>query len=101
MKETIKCINCGSRNVVKKGRSKTKFSVRQIYKCKDCNKRFGFGFGKSYPAKIVMDSIIAYNIGNNLAETSKIIKRKFKVMFLKRQFILGLRSLIRFAAITE
>lgn len=78
-KEKIVCVECGSRNVVKKGRSKTKFSIRQIYKCKDCNKRFIYGFGRSYPAKIIMDSITAYNLGNNLAETSKIIKKRYKV----------------------
>lgn len=78
-KEKIVCKDCGSNNVVKKGKTKTKFAIRQIYKCKDCNKRFVYGLGKSYPAKIVMDSITAYNLGNNLAETSKIIKKKYKV----------------------
>src|SRR3989338_9214864 len=79
MKNKVKicCKECGSKYVVKKGRSRTKFAVRQIYKCKDCNKRFIYGFGKSYPAKIIMDSITAYNLGNNLDKTSKIIKKKY------------------------
>ena len=81
MKNKVKicCKECGSKYVVKKGRSRTKFAVRQIYKCKDCNKRFISGFGKSYPAKIIMDSITAYNLGNSPDGTSKIIRKKHKV----------------------
>lgn len=78
-KEIVYCNECGSKNIVKKGKIKTKFSVKQIYKCKDCNKRFVFGWNKSYPANIVMDSITSYNLGNNLVETSKIIKKRHKV----------------------
>lgn len=78
-KEIVYCKECGSKNIIKKGKSKTKFLVKQIYKCKDCNKRFVLGFGKSYPAKIIMDSATSYNLGNNLAETSKIIKKRHKV----------------------
>lgn len=78
-KEKIYCEECGSKNIVKKGRSKTKFSIRQIYKCKNCNKRFVFGFGKSYPAKIIMDSITAYNLGNNLDVASRIIKKRYNI----------------------
>ena len=79
MVEGISCTECGSNNVVKKGRSKTKFQSKQIYKCNNCGKRFVSGFGKSYPAKIIIDSIISYNLGNNLAKSSKIIKTKHKV----------------------
>ena len=78
-KSTVHCAECGSSHVVKKGRSKAKFELKQIYKCKDCSKRFVLGSGKSYPAKIIMDSISAYNLGNNLDKTSKIIKKKHKV----------------------
>src|SRR3989344_8188024 len=77
-KEKI-CENCESKNVIKKGRSKAKFQSKQVYKCKDCGKRFVSGLGKSYPSKIIMDSITAYNLGNDLNETSKIIKKKYKI----------------------
>jgi transposase-like protein len=79
-KEKEKCLECGSKNVVRKGKSKTKFSVKQIYKCEDCGKRFVSDLrNKSYPIKIIMNSIVTYNLGNNLAETSKIIKKRFKI----------------------
>ena len=77
--EKIRCEKCGSNNVIKKGRSRTKFALRQIYKCKGCSKRFVSGFGKSYPAKIIMDSITSYNLGNDLDKTSRIIKRKYGI----------------------
>jgi len=78
-RENIACEGCGSKDVIKKGRSKAKFQSKQVYKCKDCGKRFVSGLGKSYPSKIIMDSITAYNLGNDLNETSKIIKKKYKI----------------------
>ena len=36
----IRCDRCGSRNVIKRGKRKTKHGVRQRYECKECGRRF-------------------------------------------------------------
>jgi len=79
-KEKISCVECGSKDVVKKGKRKTKLALKQIYKCKDCSKRFTLEQlrNKTYPAKIVMRAVSDYNLGHNLEKTSKLINKKYK-----------------------
>src|SRR3989344_3860712 len=89
--EIIVCEECGSNNVVKKGRSRNKFSIRQIYKCKDCNKRFVSGFGKSYPAKIIMDNIIFQKIFRHL-QLYKHRYHKAKLEFFANGYFKGLNN---------
>ena len=39
-KKNMKCPNCKSKNVIKRGRGKGKFGSDQLYYCKDCGRRF-------------------------------------------------------------
>ena len=34
------CLWCESKDVIKKGKRKTKYKVEQVYYCKTCRKRF-------------------------------------------------------------
>lgn len=35
-----KCIYCGSENTIRNGLRKNKFGKKQIFKCKDCKRKF-------------------------------------------------------------
>jgi len=78
---TAICPNCKSRNVVKKGKRKTKFRDRQLYQCKDCNTRFTDQTLKHmmYSPQVIIHALNCYHLGCTLQETSKQVNRKFKV----------------------
>lgn len=38
--EELRCVKCGSRKIIKRGRRKTNFGENQLYGCKDCGSRF-------------------------------------------------------------
>jgi len=79
-KEKINCKYCGSGNVVKKGKRKTKLALKQIYKCKDCGKKFiSEQWNKTYPVKVVMQAVSRYNLGYSLEKTSRLVSKNYKV----------------------
>jgi len=78
---TIKCSNCDSKNVVKRGKRKGKFRSRQLYHCKNCGKRFtdqSFEHMMHSP-QVIYHALNFYNLGYTLRETSIQVNRKFKV----------------------
>ena len=81
MPKEILCLHCNSTNTVKKGFRKNKLHTIQKFFCKSCGKFFTLSpmKNKTYPPKIILDSISAYNIGHTLEKTSKIINKKYKV----------------------
>jgi len=77
----VKCPNCTSKKVIKRGRSEGKFRTRQRYECKECGKRFAdisFKYMKHTP-QVIFNALNFYNLGHNLEETSKEVNKKFKV----------------------
>jgi transposase-like protein len=52
----MECPSCGSENVVKRGRRKNKYTTKQMYWCKDCQKKFiqkdGFE-NMTYPPELI------------------------------------------------
>ena len=79
--EKVKCRYCNSKNIIKKGKRKTKLLVKQIYYCKDCDKKFILSDikNKTFSTKIIMEAISYYNLGNTLEKTSKIVNSKYKI----------------------
>jgi len=77
----VKCKECGSVSVVKKGFRRGKFSYVQKYYCNDCGGYFSLKklAGKSYDSRVVMDAISNYNLGYTLGESSKLVNKRFKV----------------------
>ena len=80
-KEKIKCVECGSMNVIKKGVRNNKFEVKPVFKCNDCFKKFTFSKikNKTYPANVIMDCVSNYNLGYSLNESRKLTAKKFKI----------------------
>jgi len=53
------CPYCGSKNIVLRGKRKTKYELRQLYLCKDCKRSFTSQKvkGKQYPLNVVLEGI--------------------------------------------
>jgi len=80
-KTIIKCPNCNGKNIIKYGR----YGDKQLYYCKDCQKKFmspGLK-NKTYNPVVVTNAITYYNLGNTLEETAKLVNRKYKVKVSK------------------
>lgn len=77
----IICKNCYSKNVIKKGIREKVFEIVQLYYCKDCKKSFILQKikNKTYPIKVIMYAISIYNLGNSLAQATKIVNKRYKV----------------------
>ncbi len=80
-KTTINCQYCQSKNTKKEGKRKGRFQTIQKYSCRECKKNFtDKGVAqKSYPAKIILNSISCYNLGNTQIEVSKLINQRYKI----------------------
>lgn len=77
----MKCPECESKHIVKRGKRKQNFRIVQIYQCKECKRRFvikPLGH-KMYPIRIICSAINYYNLGHTLDETSKLLNKNFKV----------------------
>ena len=80
----IRCKHCGSVEIVKRGLRKLKRRKKQIYACRNCNKRFSLDVSKKgFNVKIILSAVCAYNQGYSLDEVCDLISRKFKVVIRK------------------
>jgi len=80
----ISCKFCNSQNFVKNCKRKTKIGNTQLYFCKDCKRTFTNNKHlKRTSSKIIIDTVILYNLGNTLPEVIEIIKRKYKTKISK------------------
>ena len=77
----VSCPYCNSKLVNKEGKRKVKLSIIQKYRCLGCNKHFADKDlkHKSYPAKIILNSISTYNLGYTLEQTKKEIAKRFHI----------------------
>jgi len=84
-KEKVNCTSCLSNKVIKKGKKKTKFEIKQKYLCKSCGKRFTYNKleNKSYRPDLILSSISYFNLGNTISETQKLIRKRFKTKVSK------------------
>lgn len=67
------CPNCGSSEVIKKGKRANKNKIVQLFLCKDCNKRFSTEKfkNKTYPISTIVTALSLYNSGLTFAELSE------------------------------
>jgi transposase-like protein len=72
------CPYCKSSNIIKKGNSQSKIGQKQIFKCKDCKRRFKDYFipNKHYTLKLIFKAISLYNQGNTIKQSQKIIAKQ-------------------------
>ena len=81
----IKCPTCTDIGVIKKGKRKTKFGLRQLYYCKSC--KSGFADSKlqykTYRPKVIVSALSNYNLGYTLEESARLTNKRFKVKISK------------------
>jgi len=74
------CPYCSGK-IIKRGVRKKKFEEVQIYYCPKCKKRFTSQItkNKTYPLRIILDSLTLYNKLNSFKEISEIIQEKYAI----------------------
>ena len=77
----IFCPSCKSKEIIKTGKRANKYQKVQRYRCKDCKENFITKkiIKKTYPARIILNSISYYNLGYSQQQTSKLISKKHKI----------------------
>ena len=80
------CPECHSEYTVKKGKRRNRLQTVPLYLCNECTHRFSGtpGKHKTYPLKIILEAISAYNLGHSLTDTQRILRQRAQFM-TKRQ----------------
>ncbi len=73
------CPTCACKLTVKKGVRRNRLQVLQVFRCTECLHRFtgAAGKNKSYPLKIILESISTFNLGYSLTETQQVMRRRY------------------------
>ena len=73
------CPNCGCKNVVKKGKRRNRLQTLQIFQCAECLHRFtgSPGKNKTYPLKLILETISTFNLGHSLTQTQSTLRERF------------------------
>ena len=81
----IYCPFCHS-SLVKKGLRKKKYETIQVYYCKNCEKKITplITKNKTYPLRVIIDSITLYNRLYSCEEIPKIIKERYGISISSR-----------------
>ena len=76
-----RCIFCQGTRIVRKGRRRKKLETVQLWLCNDCERVFTpqRAKGKTYPLKLILESLILYYRGEPRARVVKRIKERFGV----------------------
>jgi len=79
-KEFKRCPYCSGK-IIKRGIRKKKFEKVQIYYCKKCDKRFTSQItkNKTYPLRIILDSLTFYNKLYSFKEIRNLIEHKYGI----------------------
>lgn len=89
-KDISECPYCHGKDFVKSGFREKKFEKIQIYLCRNCDKKFTplMSKNKSYPLRVILETVTFYNKFNTLEEISKAIHDKYNLT-LNKQTILN------------
>lgn len=79
--KNLNCCPYCSGKIIKRGIRKKKFEEIQLYYCKKCGKRFTSQItkNKTYPLRIIIDSLSLYNQLNSFEEISEIILERYGI----------------------
>jgi len=81
----MKCPYCQGTNIIKKGVREKKYETIQLYYCYHCQKKFTplLTKGKTYPLRVILDTITLYNRFNSMEEAAQQVSEKYglKVSF--------------------
>lgn len=74
-----RCIYCQSTNVSRKGKRYKKHETVQLWYCRDCDRVFTplLAKGKTFPLKVILESLMLYYRGHTKTETLRRIKERY------------------------
>lgn len=77
----MKCPECNSKKIIKRGKRKGKFGNKQIYYCKNCDRRFVDRSLKHiiHSPQVIYHALNYHNLGYTLDQSSRLVNRRFKV----------------------
>lgn len=72
------CPRCSSKFTVKKGSRKNRYRILQVFQCRECLHKFtaAAGRNKTYPPRAILETVSAYNLGNSISETQRLIRKR-------------------------
>src|SRR5215813_13263934 len=75
------CPHCNSKFTIKKGRRLNRFRILQVFQCRECLRKFttAAGKNKTYPPRIILETVSTYNLGNSISDTQGIIRKRLHV----------------------
>src|SRR5712692_1808805 len=75
------CARCSSKFTIKKGRRQNRFRVLQVFQCGECLYKFtaAAGKNKTYPPRVILESVSTYNLGNSVSDTQRAIRKRLHV----------------------
>jgi len=91
----VVCKFCGSKNVTRHGRRFEKIGIVQIYSCKDCHRKFGFGpgTGKFGMTENIREDALLYLANHSSRDTAKYVGKKYgipirytSILYWKKKF---------------
>jgi transposase-like protein len=103
VKPTERCPYCGARDIVKKGIRKNKYGAVQLFYCHHCAKKFSplTTKGKSFPLKVILASISAYNRFHTLEDAAKIVSRRYGIPVSRQNLKNWLRDFSEYLPVTR
>lgn len=75
------CPFCQGRELIKKGQRQKKYEATQVYYCKNCDKKFtpGITKHKTFPLRLILESVTLYNRLNTFEETAKKVSERYGI----------------------
>jgi hypothetical protein len=72
------CPRCQSAYTVRKGKRRNRLQTLQLFQCAECEHKFTAspGRNRTYPLKLILDAISAFNLGNSMTDTQRILRER-------------------------
>src|SRR6266704_196045 len=73
------CPECGCKDTVKKGKRRNRLQIHQVFKYTECLHRFtgAPAKNKTYPLRLILETVSTFNLGYSLTETQSAMARRF------------------------
>jgi hypothetical protein len=73
------CPKCQCKATTRRGKRRNRLRTLQLFECPECLHRFTGepGKNKTYPLKIILESISTFNLGHSLTETQQLQRQRF------------------------
>ena len=84
--ELERCIFCSGTHITREGRRYKKLEIVQLWYCRTCDRVFTpqRARGKTYPLKVILESLMAYYRGDTRERTAQRIKERFGIAIPSR-----------------